>query len=190
MLGSIFGTGTNGAYVEKVTSITKLGNSPAVANGGVMVVNTEWGAFNNSRSHLPSTPYDNTLDRQSINPTFQAFEKFISGMYLGEVTRHVLLSLIDAAPKPILFGGKSTASLNKQWGIDTSVMSDVETAFESSTHTSENPTPKFSDFQDSKLDEKTKAKLQAIRSVVISRLGYEESDVCLRDAAVRWSDLF
>ncbi|KAK0206198.1 hypothetical protein DFS33DRAFT_565432 [Desarmillaria ectypa] len=187
MLGSIFGTGTNGAYVEKVASITKLGNSPAAAKGGVMVVNTEWGAFNNSRSHLPSTPYDNMLDRQSINPTFQAFEKFISGMYIGEVTRHVLLSLIDAAPKPILFGGKSTASLNKQWGLDTSVMSDVESAWESSKHTSENPTPKFSDFQDSKLDEKTKTKLQAIRSVVISRLGYEEADVCLRDAAiVKW----
>ncbi|KAF5357598.1 hypothetical protein D9758_007414 [Tetrapyrgos nigripes] len=52
VLGSIFGTGTNGAYVEQVANITKLGNSPAAARGGTMVVNTEWGAFNNSVSHL------------------------------------------------------------------------------------------------------------------------------------------
>jgi hexokinase len=48
VLGAIFGTGTNGAYVEQVSNITKLGNSPAASKGGVMVVNMEWGAFNNS----------------------------------------------------------------------------------------------------------------------------------------------
>ena len=48
--GSIFGTGTNGAYLEKVENITKLGDIPARKNGGYMVVNTEWGAFNNTVS--------------------------------------------------------------------------------------------------------------------------------------------
>jgi hexokinase len=48
MTGAIFGTGTNGAYVEEVAKITKLGNSPAAALGGQMIVNTEWGAFNNT----------------------------------------------------------------------------------------------------------------------------------------------
>jgi hypothetical protein len=37
----------NIVYLAK---ITKLGNSPAAARGGSMVVNTEWGAFNNSVS--------------------------------------------------------------------------------------------------------------------------------------------
>ena len=46
--GSIFGTGTNGAYVEKVEKITKLGDAPARKRGGDMVVNCEWGAFNNT----------------------------------------------------------------------------------------------------------------------------------------------
>ena len=50
ILGAIFGTGTNGAYVEKVANITKLGNSPAASRGGYMVVNAEWGAFNQSVS--------------------------------------------------------------------------------------------------------------------------------------------
>ena len=47
-LGGIFGTGTNGAYVERVENIKKLGDSPARQKGGYMVVNTEWGAFNNT----------------------------------------------------------------------------------------------------------------------------------------------
>jgi hexokinase len=50
VLGAIFGTGTNGAYVEEVANIKKLaGTHPEVVKtGGHMIVNTEWGAFNNS----------------------------------------------------------------------------------------------------------------------------------------------
>lgn len=50
--GAIFGTGTNGAYVEKVENITKLGDHVARKNGEYMVVNTEWGGFNNSVSSV------------------------------------------------------------------------------------------------------------------------------------------
>jgi hexokinase len=95
-----------------------------------MIINTEWGGFNNTRTRLPTTIYDNKLDRESINPKFQAFEKFISGMYLGEITRNVLLSLVDAAPQPILFSGYSSKDLNEQYGLDTAVMSAVEEAWE------------------------------------------------------------
>jgi hexokinase len=48
ILGAIFGTGTNGAYVEQVSKITKLSQNSTVAAGGEMIVNTEWGGFNNS----------------------------------------------------------------------------------------------------------------------------------------------
>ncbi|KAH9030231.1 hypothetical protein EDB83DRAFT_1850945 [Lactarius deliciosus] len=34
-------------------------------------------------------------------------EKFISGMYLGKITRDTLLALVDAAPRPIIFGSKA-----------------------------------------------------------------------------------
>jgi len=137
VLGAIFGTGTNGAYLERVANITKLKNAPAAAQGGDMIINTEWGAFNNSRSQLPTTVFDNVLDRQSINPHFQAFEKFISGMYLGEITRNVLLSLVDAAPRPILFSGQSSKELNEHYGLDTAVMSAVEEAWEGKKDDSE-----------------------------------------------------
>lgn len=48
-------------------------------------------------------------------------------MYLGEVTRNILLHLIDAFP-PILFQGFSTPQLNSHYGFDASFMSDVENA--------------------------------------------------------------
>jgi hexokinase len=192
MLGAIFGTGTNGAYIEKVSNITKLGNSPAVAKGGYMVVNTEWGGFNNSRSHLPSTPFDKTLDRLSINPTKQAFEKFISGMYLGEITRLVLTALLDAAPKPLLFGGKSTAALNNQWGVDTSVMSEVEEAWENmKAGGSPNPldaapssAPNLKKLSEGDIEPELKARLERVRVVVVQKLKLEDEDVTLTDAAV------
>ncbi|KAJ7367923.1 hypothetical protein DFH08DRAFT_8902 [Mycena albidolilacea] len=192
VLGAIFGTGTNGAYVEDLSNIRKLANNPAASRGGIMVVNTEWGAFNNTRSHLPSTPFDNGLDRQSINPRFQAFEKMISGMYLGEITRNVLLSLVDAAPKSLLFDGKTTAALNAQWGFDTSVMSGVEEAWEGKGSKETVPpatVPQLADFEaPGKLDAGVKARLERIRAVLVKDLGFKEADVSLRDAAiVRWA---
>ncbi|KAI0079762.1 hexokinase [Panus rudis PR-1116 ss-1] len=207
LLGSIFGTGTNGAYVEKVENITKLGDSPARQKGGHMVVNTEWGAFNNSRTTLPTTPYDNKLDRESINPRLQAFEKFISGMYLGEITRNILLSLIDAAPKPLLFNGHSSAELNKHYGLDTSVMSEVEEAWEqgrappsetavegasaiNNVSVSDGPATKsaahFTEVE--QLSAEDQSRLERIRNILIQRLGLQAADVTLRDAAiVRWA---
>lgn len=155
-----------------------------------MVVNTEWGAFNNSRSHLPSTPYDNAIDRLSINPKFQAFEKFISGMYLGEIVRNVMLSLVDATPKPLLFGGQSTAGLNKHYGIDTSFMSAVEEAWigDNSSNTKDFEAPAFhEDYRKEALSEKVAAKLEDICAVITKFLGFNRSDVSLKDAAiVRW----
>ncbi|KAF8204848.1 hexokinase [Pholiota molesta] len=188
--GAIFGTGTNGAYIERVEKITKLKGTPAAARGGSMVINCEWGAFNNSRSHLPSTPYDNAIDRLSINPKFQAFEKFISGMYLGEIVRHVLVTLVDAAPKSLLFGGKSTAILNKHYGVDTSLMSAVEEAWigDHGTVPEDYTSPPLSvHYTKELLSPKVFAKLEIIRKIVAKTLGFSEEDVSLNDAAiVRW----
>jgi len=125
ILGAIFGTGTNGAYVEDVKTITKLNGSknPAVPKEGKMIVNCEWGGFDNSRNVLPVTQFDNKVDRESINPRYQCFEKFISGMYLGEITRNLLLYLVDSL---LLFNGHSTKQLNTHYGFDTALMSEIE----------------------------------------------------------------
>jgi len=192
-LGAILGTGTNGAYVEDVAKITKLANSAAAVRGGSMVVNTEWGAFDNSRAYLPSTPFDNSVDRLSINPRFQAFEKFVSGMYLGEITRNILVALIDAAPKPLLFSGKTTTVLNKHYGLDTSVMSDVERAWEGDEITGIGNTysvPEFGSFDVEISSVGVRTRLERVRAIIESRLGFKEVEVSLRDAAiVRWACL-
>ena len=143
LLGSIFGTGTNGAYVEKLEKVTKLVSKGGEANydtsTGLMIVNTEWGSFDNTLNVLPNTPYDQDLDKESVNPGVQMFEKRISGMFLGEILRRAMLSLVKD-PKIQLFKDENSSSndlhsttniaedsaLYKQWGIDTSFLSVVQ----------------------------------------------------------------
>ncbi|XP_006654122.3 hexokinase-7 [Oryza brachyantha] len=89
VVGVILGTGSNAAYLEKASAIPKLeGELPKSGN---MVINTEWGNF--SSPCLPLTEYDEALDKESLNPGEQIFEKLISGMYLGEIVRRVLLKI-------------------------------------------------------------------------------------------------
>ncbi|KAK3439088.1 hypothetical protein EUGRSUZ_C03728 [Eucalyptus grandis] len=89
----ILGTGTNAAYVERAQAIPKW-HGP-LPKSGEMVINMEWGNFRSS--HLPLTEYDQALDSESLNPGEQIFEKTISGMYLGEVVRRVLLKMAEEA---------------------------------------------------------------------------------------------
>jgi len=159
-----------------------------------MMVNTEWGAFDNAREVLPITPFDNKVDRESINPRFQAYEKFISGMYLGEITRNVLLALVDAAPKPILFDGKATEQLNKHYGLDTEMLSLIESAWTDGGGASAGNADDAAlrDFSapivEGQLAPATLQRLNKIRAVVQEHLGYAPGDVSLRDAAiVRWA---
>jgi hexokinase len=141
LLGAIFGTGTNGAYVEKLDKITKLKNMGADAGDvddstGEMIVNTEWGSFDNQLSVLPTTPYDNALDAESNNPGVQMFEKRISGMFLGEILRRAIMSLVEDPNVPLFSDENSsnndmrstthfspTSPLRNQWGLDTSFLS-------------------------------------------------------------------
>nr|OQO25559.1 hypothetical protein B0A51_07523 [Rachicladosporium sp. CCFEE 5018] len=137
LLGAIFGTGTNGAYVEKLDKVTKLGKGADVDNStGEMIINSEWGSFDNHLSVLPDTPYDHSLDAESNNPGIQMFEKRISGMFLGEILRRALMSLVDDKSVPLFSDEHSNQNdvhsttnidsdspLRKQWGLDTSFLS-------------------------------------------------------------------
>ncbi|KAJ4836461.1 hexokinase A [Turnera subulata] len=89
----ILGTGTNAAYVERANAIPKWHG--LLPRSGEMVINMEWGNFRSS--HLPLTEFDQDLDAESLNPGEQIFEKSISGMYLGEVVRRVLLKMAEEA---------------------------------------------------------------------------------------------
>lgn len=118
-------------------------------------------------------------------------------MYLGEITRNILLSLIDAAPRPLLFNGKSSEPLNTHYGLDTAVMSEVEEAWESGraeqaagvkvNGTAQDwQSPHFTDVDS--LGPTDLARLERIRSIITQRLSLHSADVSLRDAAiVRWA---
>lgn len=82
----IMGTGTNACYREERVRISKL--CPRNRTGK-MIVNMEWGNFD----QVNQTAYDRDLDRLSVNPGAMFFEKMVSGMYLGEIVRLVLLDL-------------------------------------------------------------------------------------------------
>lgn len=141
LLGAIFGTGTNGAYVEKLARLTKLKRGDGFDNTfdtstGEMIVNTEWGSFDNGLQVLPNTPYDHALDAESNNPGIQMFEKRISGMFLGEILRRALVALVKDSSVSLFSDTHSDlndlhstaqilddSSLHKQWGLDSSFLS-------------------------------------------------------------------
>ena len=135
-MGAIFGTGTNGAYLEKTDRITKLEKfdyGKFDKSTGEMLINAEWGSFDNHLSVLPNTVYDQQVDADSNNPGIQMFEKRVSGMFLGEILRRTLLDM-HQNPCINLFRPSDTSdvfipresTLYKQWGIDTSLLSLVE----------------------------------------------------------------
>ncbi|KAI6237660.1 hypothetical protein M3Y95_00288800 [Aphelenchoides besseyi] len=109
--GVICGTGTNACYMEKTDRILKMKSELAASkNEGLpneMIVNTEWGAFGDDGAlDFVRTKYDKWLDKTTINPGRQLFEKMISGMFLGELVRVVLERL---ARDGNLFNGVASA---------------------------------------------------------------------------------
>ncbi|KAH6697500.1 glucokinase [Plectosphaerella plurivora] len=136
LLGAIFGTGTNGAYVEKLANIKKPIPGDYEATTGDMVVNTEWGSFDNQLNVLPTTPWDIALDKESVNPGIQMFEKRVSGMFLGEIVRRVIVDMIKNEGMSLFRDDNSSyndwlsttevspsSGLHQQWGLDSAIMS-------------------------------------------------------------------
>uniref|UniRef100_A0A0C9S8H1 Phosphotransferase n=1 Tax=Wollemia nobilis TaxID=56998 RepID=A0A0C9S8H1_9CONI len=112
MAAVILGTGSNACYVERADAIPKWQGS--LPKSGNMVINMEWGNF--WSSHLPMTEYDVAFDAESLNPGEQIFEKLISGMYLGEIVRRVLLRI---AEESALFGDTTTSKLAVPFQLST-----------------------------------------------------------------------
>ena len=101
-IAAILGTGSNAAYNESVDRIKKFSICENAKNPS-MLINTEFGAFNPDFSPtgkepkgkiLSRTKYDIKIDSCSKNPNRQTYEKLISGHYIGEIVRVVLIDLI------------------------------------------------------------------------------------------------
>jgi len=117
-MGVILGTGTNACYLEKCSNIRKLRR---LDPKGHMIINMEWGNF----SKLKPTHYDRALDEASVNPGAMILEKMVSGMYLGELARRVL---VDGIKRGLIFSNESRAAehLKKKGGLRTEHMSLIE----------------------------------------------------------------
>lgn len=111
----IIGTGTNAAYFERSDAVSK--NPVVAAHGSKMTaINIEGGLFDFSNNCvLPVTPFDKSTDLLSPRTKGLFLEKLVSGMYLGEITRQILikLSAIGCLPREIM------ESLDKPWSFET-----------------------------------------------------------------------
>ncbi|KAM6931419.1 hexokinase-2 [Xenentodon cancila] len=118
-VGLIVGTGTNACYMEEMHNIDMV-----EGNDGRMCVNVEWGAFGDD-GELDDfcTQFDSIVDDCSNNPGKQRYEKMISGMYLGEIVRNVLL---DLTSKGLLFRGKVSERLKTRGIFETKFLSQIE----------------------------------------------------------------
>ncbi|KAL1190398.1 putative hexokinase-like 2 protein [Cardamine amara subsp. amara] len=85
------GMGTNAAYIEQAQEISRWKST--IPEPQEIVISTEWGDFRSC--HLPLTEYDAALDAESWNPGSRVFEKMVSGGYLGEIVRRVLLRMSE-----------------------------------------------------------------------------------------------
>ncbi|ODV69967.1 hypothetical protein HYPBUDRAFT_102710 [Hyphopichia burtonii NRRL Y-1933] len=125
-MGLIFGTGCNGAYYDVVKDIPKLeGLIPDdIDPESPMAINCEYGAFDNEHLVLPRTKYDIQIDKESPRPGQQSFEKMISGYYLGEVLRLILLDL--TLEKKLIFKNQDLSKLQTSFILDTSFPAKIE----------------------------------------------------------------
>ena len=82
------------------------------------------GAFDSfEHENLPRTKYDQIIDETSNKPGEQAFEKLISGRYLGEILRLIICELIDEG---VLFLGQNTYKIEIPYSLDTAFLSLME----------------------------------------------------------------
>ncbi|XP_004072203.1 glucokinase [Oryzias latipes] len=118
-VGMIVGTGCNACYMEEMRTVELVEGEE-----GRMCVNTEWGAFGD-KGELEEfrLEYDRVVDEFSINPGQQLFEKLISGKYMGELVRLVLMKLVK---ENLLFNGEASEQLRTRGSFETRFVSQVE----------------------------------------------------------------
>uniref|UniRef100_A0A8C7Y4D5 hexokinase n=1 Tax=Oryzias sinensis TaxID=183150 RepID=A0A8C7Y4D5_9TELE len=125
-VGIIIGTGTNACYMEELRHIDLV-----EGDEGRMCVNTEWGAFgDDGRLEDIRTEFDREIDRGSLNPGKQLFEKMVSGLYMGELVR---LILVKMAREGLLFEGQITPEMLTKGKFETKHVSAIEKSKEGLT---------------------------------------------------------
>lgn len=124
-MGLILGTGVNVAvhFPIELIGACKLDGRPSDWRDVVhhVIVNTELSMF--GHGILPLTPWDLKLNEAHSKPEFQPLEHLVSGRYLGEIAR---LVLIDGVEHANLFGGILPASLQEEYSLDTEFLAKLQ----------------------------------------------------------------
>lgn len=93
--------GSNACYLEDIDNVGTWSQEEKSTEGSQsgqprhVIINTEWGAFGDKGElDFIRTKWDLSVDEGSLNPGKQTFEKMISGMYMGELVRQVLVDMV------------------------------------------------------------------------------------------------
>ncbi|KAI4127959.1 MAG: hypothetical protein LQ347_004385, partial [Umbilicaria vellea] len=121
-LALICGTGMNAAVYLPTKDFTTLKLDRARSTPGTHVlVNAELSMF--GKGILPTTRWDDHLNRHHLLPDYQPFEYLVTGAYLGEIVR---LILVEAAQSAGLFNGFLPPSLLEPYALDTHTIALIE----------------------------------------------------------------
>ncbi|KAA6412592.1 MAG: actin-like ATPase domain-containing [Lasallia pustulata] len=118
----IFGTGMNAAIYLPTRAFTALKlDSSRTQPASHVLVNAELSMF--GKAILPTTRWDDHLNQHHLLPDYQPFEYLVTGAYLGEIVR---LILVEAARSAGLFNGLLPPSLLEPYALDTHSIAIVE----------------------------------------------------------------
>jgi len=121
----ILGTGTNMAIHFPVHEIgqDKFGVRPEgwFEYAKHVIINTEMSMFGGGV--LPMTRWDDILNRTHLRPDYQPLEYMITGRYLGEIVRLIIVEAVETAG---LFRGELPHSMREPYSFDTSIVAFLE----------------------------------------------------------------
>lgn len=121
----ILGTGTNMAIHFPVREIgrSKFGVRPEgwFDYAKHVIINSEMSMFGGGV--LPMNRWDDYLNRTHLRPDYQPLEYMITGRYLGEIVRLIIVEAVETAG---LFGGVLPHSMREPYSFDTSIVACIE----------------------------------------------------------------
>ncbi|KAL1968525.1 hypothetical protein VTN77DRAFT_1735 [Rasamsonia byssochlamydoides] len=121
----ILGTGTNVAVHFPVHEIalSKFGVRPQswFDRAKHVIINSELSMFGGGI--LPMTRWDEVLNRTHLRPDYQPLEYMVTGRYLGEIVRLIIVEAVETAG---LFGGELPHSMREPYSFDTAIVAFLE----------------------------------------------------------------
>lgn len=118
----IMGTGLNAAVSLPISALPK-NKIPATAptNAQNVLINTELSMF--GKGILPVTKWDGILNNAMERPDFQPFEYLVSGGYLGEILR---LIVVEGASGKGPFKNTLPESWKEPYSVETAFLAALE----------------------------------------------------------------